>query len=221
MKLRRDKLAKVEPLGLPGRSQTVTLSIPPDEHIPARVVESEGDSLLVALLITRAPLTRRELDGLVLEFNDQRGRVRLRATVTQEDPAEAELVRLEGVRAIDVLQEREYVRVSSARPVLVYCGADQLQVQSYTVDVSGGGLLLAGPESLRIGEEIKFHLSLASGEAPITGVGRVVRTDAKGRRAVNFDEISDFDRRRLVRFIFDCQRVERQRGLQQDVTDGP
>jgi len=44
----------------------------------------------------------------------------------------------------------------------------------------------------------------------------VVRIDPQGRRAVEFDSISDLDRRRLVRFIFECQRSERRRGLEGD-----
>ncbi len=46
-----------------------------------------------------------------------------------------------------------------------------------------------------------------------------MRTDGQGRLGVVFDEISDLDRRRLVRFIFECQRAERRRGLDKG-TDG-
>ena len=49
---------------------------------------------------------------------------------------------------------------------------------------------------------------------PVTGSGRVVRIDVAGpARRSTFIEISDLDRRRLVRFIFECQRAERRRGL--------
>jgi c-di-GMP-binding flagellar brake protein YcgR len=48
---------------------------------------------------------------------------------------------------------------------------------------------------------------------PIGGKGRVVRIDDRRRRAVEFTSISELDRRRLIRFIFECQRDERQRGL--------
>jgi c-di-GMP-binding flagellar brake protein YcgR len=112
------------------------------------------------------------------------------------------------------LQEREYVRVMSARPVLVYRGPDQRPISSYTVDVSGGGLLLAGPDTLTVGEQISFQLTTAPGTPPIAGTGTVVRRDARGRRPISFTSISDLDRRRLIRFIFDCQRLERRRGLE-------
>ena len=102
----------------------------------------------------------------------------------------------------------------SARPVLVYCGEDQKPISSYTVDVSGGGLLLAGPDTLQVEERISFRLTIVQGDPPISGAGVVVRRDAHGRRPISFTSISDLDRRRLVRFIFECQRLERRRGLE-------
>jgi c-di-GMP-binding flagellar brake protein YcgR len=92
-------------------------------------------------------------------------------------------------------------------------GNSREKIQSYTVDLSGGGLLLAGPDTLQIGERVEFRISVAQDKQPITGVGRVVRIDSKGRRGVTFTEITEGDRRRLVRFIFDVQRAERRRGL--------
>ena len=110
------------------------------------------------------------------------------------------------------------MRIRSARPVLVYAARDGMRVQSFTVDVSGGGLLLAGPDTLVIGDEVTFQLTLTPGVTPVSGQGRVVRIDPQGRRAVEFDSISDLDRRRLVRFIFECQRTERRRGLERRAT---
>lgn len=112
------------------------------------------------------------------------------------------------------IQEREYVRVISARPVLVYYGLDRTPISSYTVDVSGGGFLLAGPDLLAVGDEIDFRLAIAPDDPPILGRGTVVRRDERGRRPVSFASISDLDRRRLIRFIFERQRIERRRGLE-------
>jgi c-di-GMP-binding flagellar brake protein YcgR len=94
-------------------------------------------------------------------------------------------------------------------------GSGSEKIQSFTVDLSGGGLLLAGPDTLQIGERIEFRLTVAQDAPPIKGVGTVVRIDSKGRRGVSFTEIAETDRRRLVRFIFDLQRSERRRGLRE------
>ncbi len=204
---------KTKPVALPERSQSVTLYPRGGDGITARVLESSPDSLLVAIMIPVGRLSAAQLDGLVLEFVAPQGRVRLTGTVSIEDPSDPDVLRLDGPRSVEVLQEREFVRIMSARPAVVYGGAGKPSVQSFTVDLSGGGFLLAGPDSLRMGEEVKFQITLTPGVLQISGTGKVVRIDAQGRRAVAFTDISELDRRRLVHFIFECQRAERQRGL--------
>jgi PilZ domain len=215
MKFGRPAPEKSKPVALPERGQTVTLVPGAGKGLPARVLEAGPDSLLVAIMVPVEPLGKRQLEGLVLEFVAQQGRVRLTGTATLADPADPDVVRIEHPRSIEVLQEREYVRIRSARPAVVYAGPARMAVQSYTVDVSGGGFLLAGPDSLRIGDELQFQLTLTP-ELTISGVGMVVRVDNRGHRAVAFKSISELDRRRLIHFIFECQRNERQRGLQSD-----
>lgn len=206
--------AKPKPVELPERGAGVTLAPGAGEKIPARVLERGADSLLVAIMVPIQPLSFSQLDGMVLEFVGPQGRVRLTGAWAQDDPKEPDVLRIDGPRSIEVLQEREYVRIRSARPVMVYADSNRTQVQSYTIDLSGGGFLLAGPDSLKVGDEVHFQLSLTPGVTPISGRGRVVRIDLAGRRAVSFEQITDLDRRRLVRFIFECQRAERRRGLE-------
>lgn len=117
-------------------------------------------------------------------------------------------------------QQREYVRLKADRPVLVYMGRDRRPIHTYAVELSGGGLLLAGPHVLEIDEEIDFQLTLAPDREPILGRGRVVRNDSRGRRAIAFSQMSDGNRRRLVRFIFERERAERRRILEVDERDG-
>ncbi len=216
MRLRRGKSEASGPITLPGRSQTVTLSTASGARIPARVTACGPRTLMVAIMVPTKPFSAEDLDAMVLEYSGPHGRVRLRGSVIAENPAEPDLLRVEDPCAIEVSQEREYVRIRSARPALVYSGLDQLDIQSYTVDISGGGLLLAGPDTLEAGEQVRFRLTLTQGEPPVAGSGRVVRIDSGGRRAVAFEAISDLDRRRLIRFIFECQRIERRRSLEVD-----
>jgi PilZ domain-containing protein len=217
MRRRRARTQAIdEPVALPTTADTVTLSTGAGGRIPARVLECSPDSLLVALMVPTKPFSASELEGLVLEFAGPRGRVRLSGSARVESAHEPDLLRIDSPRSLEVIQQREYVRIRAARPVLVYGADARLDMQSYTVDVSGGGFLLAGPDTLRVGERLDFRLTLAQGSAPVTGRGHVVRADPRGQLAVAFEQISDLDRRRLVRFIFECQRDERRRGLQLD-----
>jgi PilZ domain len=212
MRLRRAQAPDRTELALPERADAVTIVRPSGERVQARVAERDGDQLLVALMFrVERPLDDGRLDELQLEFTNRNGRIRLQGTVTLED---RELLRFNELRSLERIQEREYVRIQSTRPVLVLTGSSQGTIQTYSVDLSGGGMLLAGPNTLKIGEQVQFQLTIAKGSPPITGVGTVVRTDTQGRRALCFDEIGEGEHRRLVRFIFECQRAERRRGLE-------
>ena len=211
MRLRRRGRAAIP---FPARTDAVVVSAQGGDTMPARVVECDPESALTAaILVPTQPFSQRELDGLVIEYGSSRGRVHLTGTAVTQSPREPDLVTFAAPLSVDVIQERDFVRVSSARPVLVYMGSSREKIQSFTVDLSGGGLLLAGPDTLQIGEQIEFRLSTSQDAPPIIGSGRVVRIDSKGRRGVTFTEITDGDRRRLVRYIFDVQRAERRRGL--------
>jgi hypothetical protein len=216
MKILRSKQPAAEAVTLPDKGEPVHVAVRGAGWIPAKVLERGPDALVLAVTVRMRKLTPEQLQKLIVEFSSPRGRVRLRGTVASQDPASPELLTLSAPRSVEVLQEREFVRIRSARPVLVYSAREGVRVQSFTVDVSGGGLLLAGPDTLAVGEELTFQLTLTPGVTPVSGSGRVVRVDPQGRRAVEFESISELDRRRLVRFIFECQRTERRRGLEGD-----
>ncbi|HYB22453.1 MAG TPA: PilZ domain-containing protein [Solirubrobacteraceae bacterium] len=105
---------------------------------------------------------------------------------------------------------RQNVRVRAERPVVAFVGSERKPAQTFTIDISAGGFLVAGLTDLQKGEPFEFELSLAPSEAPIKGTGTVVRTDAQGRCAIAFKRITRADERRLDQFIFQCLRSERQ-----------
>jgi hypothetical protein len=219
VKLKRQKSGPKGPLVLPAAGDSVILSTNSGGRIPARVMACENGSLTVAIMVPCKPFSESQLATLVLDYSDVRGRVRLHGAAVVVDPNEPDLLRIDDPRSIEILQQREFVRVQTARPVAISSPRDALHIETYTVDLSGGGFMLAGPDSLKVGYEIGFRLGLGEDVLPITGRGMVVRID-RGRPAVGFEELSDLDHRRLVRFIFDCQRVERRRGLETDGRHG-
>jgi hypothetical protein len=215
MKFGRGKEQKENPtVDLPGRSDKITIVPLSGARIPARVIEAKEGTLMVAITVPVEPLSNAQLQALLVEFQGPNGRVHLTGTASIADPSDPDVLRIEDPRSIDAVQEREYVRIRSARPALVFGGPEMIQINSYTVDISGGGFLLSGAEALSIGDRVHFQLELPEGELPITGSGKVVRVDPYGHRGIVFDDIKELDRRRLIRYIFDCQRVELRRGLE-------
>jgi hypothetical protein len=206
---------------MPKPQQPATLVMPDGVHLPARVAGSEGQTLLVlAMVRLEAELSDERLQQVVLELSGGKGVLRLGGTVTLQD---GELLRFANLHSIDVIQRREYVRVRAARPVQILLDGSSAAIESCSVDLSGGGMLLGGLDHVRVGEQISFRLATepdGSNGSQITGTGRVVRSDPGGRRAIAFDSISEGDRRRLIKFLFECQREERRKGLRVEGSNG-
>jgi PilZ domain len=104
--------------------------------------------------------------------------------------------------------QRANVRVQAQRPVIAYVGDERSEVLSYTLDLSAGGMLLAGMDHLEPGELLEFELTLEPDDPVVAGVATVVRSTPDGNCAVSFKSMGDEDERRLVKWVFDYQRTE-------------
>jgi hypothetical protein len=201
------------PTPLPELRQDVVLTLPNRMQYQARVSRvTDEEIVLVLLLNARNPLTPGEVKQMAVEYGGARGLVRLegRATVATFD-----LVRFRLDGAVDVLQRRDFVRVRVVRPLAIASVGEDDEpgdwVDTLTVNVSGNGLLAAGPDTLEVGEPVAFRLRATDDEPPIAGRGRVARLGDDGQRGIAIEEIDRDARRQLVRFIFEQERIARQR----------
>lgn len=192
---------------LPPDGEQGKLLLPGGEVMPVRVAESgEGMLRLVYLLAPQTPLKAGDGEPPVLEWSSARGVVRLAGKVVWEAP---DLVRFEVEDMIDLQQRREHVRVHAPRPVVLEFEQSGRELGTFAIDLSGGGVLLAGPDTLQIGDRLRFRLLLDGGTASIEGAGHVVRYGPGGYRAIAFSDVTAADRERLIRFIFEFERASR------------
>jgi hypothetical protein len=196
---------------LPEPPEPVTLFLSSGEKLPARVAERLGNSLRIVIIVPVEHLDRSQLASLVLEYANPCGRVRLTGTAAVERVREGSLLRIDDATMIEAVQERAYARVEVHCPVAINVGRERLE--TWTVDLSGGGLLLDGPNQFDLGEELEFELTLMPGSLPVNGGARVTRIDGEGRPAIQFTSISFSDRWRIVRFTLESQRNEVGAGL--------
>jgi two-component system, chemotaxis family, chemotaxis protein CheY len=96
-------------------------------------------------------------------------------------------------------ERREFVRLTDALAVVIDVG-EAAPIHASTVDLSGGGMLLA-TSALDVGDEVAFRLDLGIGEAPIAGRARVVRVTADGQSALEFERVHIADHERLTAYI--------------------
>lgn len=179
------------------------LTTPVGSQIPVRVFERGGDFLMLVLMLDDSDaLGQDALEPLVLEYVSVRGVVRFEGQAVLQ---ERDLVRFEVSTAPEVTQRREFVRIPSLQDV-VLDGEAAAKIDTKAIDLSGGGMLLGGAQSLELDSVVRFRLQLGGGAGTIDGRARVVRSDEEGRRALVFEEIAQDDRERLIHFVFERQR---------------
>jgi PilZ domain len=201
------------PFTPPALRQDVVLTLPRREQYRARVTRvTDQEVVLVLMLNARDSLTPGELVPMAIEYPAPRGLVRLEGhgTVATHD-----LVRFRLDGAADVLQRRDFVRVRVVRPLalarVLPDGELGEWIDTLTANLSGNGLLAAGPDTLAVGDAVRFRVFTVDGEPPIEGSGLVARIADQGQRGIAIEELDREARQRLVRFIFECERIARQR----------
>jgi PilZ domain len=204
---------------LPELRQDVVITLPDRTQYRGRVSRVTAEEIVVVLMLVDAGRTGGielgDASPMVIEYPAPRGLVRLegRGTVATHD-----LVRFHHEGAVDIVQRRDFVRVRVVRPLaLAPVGEDGMPgewVDALTVNVSGNGLLAtgggAGIDSLAVGDEVAFRLTPNEDEL-IAGRGRVARIGDDGQRGIAIEELDRDARRQLVRFVFEQERIARQR----------
>jgi PilZ domain len=190
----------------PGSGQG-TLTTPAGEEVPVRTFERGEEVVLVVLVNLDDERESASVEAARLEYTSRRGLIKLRGEAVFEDPS---LIRFHPDGDAEILQRRDFVRVDTPHPVTVESETDGRR-RVHTVDVSGGGMLLADDETLEVDQTIRFTMSIVTTELPIEGIARVVRIREDGKRALMFEQIADHDRQRLIRYVFECMRTARAR----------
>jgi PilZ domain len=190
----------------PGSGQG-TLTTPTGEEVPVRTFERGEEVVLVVLVNMDDEHESDSVEAARLEYTSRRGLIKLRGEAVFEDPS---LIRFRPNGDAEVLQRRDFVRVHTPHPVTVESPVDGKR-RVHTVDLSGGGMLLADDETLAVDQTIRFAISVVTNELPIEGFARVVRVREDGKRALVFEQIDEHDRQRLIRFVFECMRTARAR----------
>lgn len=199
---------------LPELRQDIVITLPDRTQYRGRVSHvTEAEIVVVLMLVDRRdPLALGDASPMIVEYPAPRGLVRLegRGTVAAQD-----LVRFHHEGAVDIVQRRDFVRVRVVRPLaLAPIDEDGMPgdwSETLTVNVSGNGLLASGPDWLDVGDAIAFRLMADEDEEPIGGRGRVARIGEDGQRGIAIEQIDREARRQLVRFVFEQERIARQR----------
>jgi len=126
---------------------------------------------------------------------------------------------LELTDSVSKVQRRNYVRVPAMYPLtfetVTQEGLSDLH-KAMMLDLSGGGMQFLTEELVENNTVIFAHLALPNGDLRTPArVSRAEKTE-DGKRyvvSVEFDYISERERDRIIRCVFDTQRAMRKKGL--------
>lgn len=171
-------------------------------------ITHHGDDLLLVILNGVDELVAGPLRLLMLESAGARGIVR---TPGAAELVEANLLRFVLDDSVELVQRREFVRVIAAKRLVLEDEDGDVVTEGLTVDISGGGMLVQLPRSADLPSEgllfFSLYLGLTDYDDQVSGAVRVVRKHDDNKVAVAFEHISHHDQERLVRFVFERQRV--------------
>jgi hypothetical protein len=196
---------------LPAVRQDVDLILPGRERFAARVTRvGDEEVVLVLMLDARDPRHLGDVAEMAIEFAGPRGLVRIEGNGAVQ-AYDVVVLNLNG--AVEVVQRRDFVRVRAVRPMALApvdaSGEVGAWMDTLTINLSGNGILASGPDTIPLDTTVHFRVRVAEGEPPIEGVGRVARASDEGHRGIAIEQLSEENRRRLVAFIFERERIAR------------
>jgi hypothetical protein len=167
-----------------------------------------GDDVLLVVLDGVEELVAGPLTLLMLESAGTRGIVR---TPGAAELVEANLLRFVLESSVELVQRREFVRVVAAKRIVLEDEDGDVIAEGLTVDISGGGMLVQLPRSAEVPLHTTLFFSLFLGltdyDDQVSGTAQAVRMREDNQVALEFEHISHRDQERLIRFVFERQRV--------------
>ena len=175
--------------------------------VPVSITD-HGEDLLLVVLDGLEQFTEGQLTCLMLESTGARGVVR---TAGAAELVQGNLLRFVPEESLELVQRREFVRVTAAKRVILEDEAGEVLGTGLTSDISGGGMLVQLPRSadITVGTVVFFSLFLGMTDydEQVNGTARILRKTDDNRAALAFDHISNRDQERLIRFVFERQRA--------------
>jgi hypothetical protein len=185
----------------------VMLRLPHIGALPATVEASLPGAIVVVLAVPDGRVARLAGQEASVEATTPRGIQRFTG-VLGLTPGRAETLRVDVSGEGERIQRREWARVEAVVPVTVKVLDDAaLGGKTNTLNVSGGGILIADPWRLALGLDVRVEIEPNPGEPPIRALGRVVREAATAQKGIRIDDLSREDEARLVKFIRERERA--------------
>jgi hypothetical protein len=186
---------------------TGRLWAPDGFSVPVSITQRADDILLV-ILAGAEEFIDGPLSYLMLESTGSRGVVR---TPGAAELLEPNLLRFVFDQMPELVQRREFVRVTVAKRVVLENEEGDVVVNALSVDLSGGGMLVQLPRRAELPVEPEFYFTIYLGlteyDDQVGGTAKIVRKLSGDRAAIGFHELDRREQERLIRYVFERQRI--------------
>jgi hypothetical protein len=191
---------------LPAREDWIRIPTAGDKSGLYTTVKASGDGRLSVAVPTDGVREHSLDEGtkVVVEWTTPRGVMRADGYVARPVDVGVPALLLD-LGEPEVIQRRQDVRADVAVEFVLSCTSVPL-AKGTTIDLSGGGMLAALPDTaIERGETTEVSLQLPDGE-PLVMVARVLRVVGDGRYGFIFENLAAKDRERLIKFVFASHR---------------
>ena len=154
---------------------------------------------------------------------ENKGKYIFSARVKSKDYSKMYVLRVEKISEIDKIQQREYFRIWSDIEVIKKHlikdsdGPTQHIEKTAAKDISGGGIKLYCNFNHSIGDQIEFDVTIDGekivGKGIIKRINEIDTFDYKYSIGIKFTEINETMRELIIKYIFEQQRILRDKGL--------
>jgi hypothetical protein len=186
---------------------TGRLWAPDGFSVPVSITQRADDILLV-ILAGAAEFIDGPLSYLTLESTGSRGIVRTPGAAELLEPS---LLRFVFDRTPELVQRREFVRVTVAKRVVLENEDGDLLANGLSVDLSGGGMLVQLPRAAELPADAELYFTIYLGlteyDDQVSGTAKIVRKRSRDRVALGFHELDRREQERLIRYVFERQRI--------------
>jgi PilZ domain-containing protein len=190
--------------------QDVVVEVPGMGRLAARVTDVVGKRVGLSLFLPPGDSLRVSgAQDAVIEFAAPRGIYRI-VGIARDLAGDGLTLHFHQELDPALIQRREFARADAIVPVQVWPRDGYGEpIATNTLNLSGNGMLLNGVDIMRPGDGFRFVLDLPDEGEPIDAHARVVREGPHGQRGCAFETVPEDDRERIVRFVFERQRLER------------
>lgn len=125
------------------------------------------------------------------------------------------LLKLKKISDINKIQRRNYYRLDTIIDLTLRKETDIIEEKTTTVNISGGGMRILSKQEFQIGDKVVVDFNMNESENRLKA--KVVKLEyvdySRTDVCIEFIELMEKKRNEIIRFIFEKQREELQKGL--------